>query len=294
MLKHFKKFIALAAVFTLIGATTVFAAPNGSSFFSAPAPLTDKPITSPHEVDQFMGYKFIPFVDITITALGRGAEGMSQEHEVRLWDMTGRGDPGPEWNTGDDLLARGGDAGCVLMAQVKVTPNSQQDSGFYYEPLGNPVVLKAGVLYCIATYETEDGDIYTDPPTTEAVIGDLIRNDIAYICEDAHCNDPIDSSKKLTAPANWWKNDWNWAGADSARQGNNVGIRTNANFWFVVGEIEAEADNSGGSGSDAGSGGKDTPVTGDNSAGAVALAGLFIAAAVGAWALSVKKKRVNN
>ena len=293
MFRQVKRFIAFAAVFTLIGGTTAMAAPGGSSFFSEPPPQQGLYSHWSGRDEVWNGYKIIPKVDITITAVGRDASGMENSHEVAVWDMSNRPDPGVTWGGDDQVESRGWGDKSPMMAKVTVSPSSSQDSGFYYETLDTPIVLKAGGLYGIASREYIGGDPVTNSSINNTVIGDLINNDIAYVCEDAHDGIPYDENASIGAPTNYWHSDWEVKDGVSVRGGGNVGILGSVNIWYTVG-VPAEPDpgpaDSGSSGGDSGSGGKDVPVTGDNSLNIAVFAVIFLAAGCGAFAL--KKRRV--
>jgi len=235
LLKRLKIFSVVLIAVSLLSGLTAFAAPGGS-FFSEPPEQAWEP-----DKDVIAGYKIIPKVDIAVTALGRDALGMAQNHEVTLWDMTNRMEASPTW--GEEEPARVDFESAVLLATVEVTPDSSQDSGFFYVELAEPIVLKAGNLYAIAAQEYEDGDYVPHVHGCDlSNIPSLVNENIAYICEDAH--NGIANGAELPAgmdvapPINWWFHDWFQDGENPAYRAGGAfgsscqGILSSVNFWY--------------------------------------------------------------
>jgi|GEM_PF-1967343 len=235
MLKKFKIFSAVLVAASLLSGITALAAPGGS-FFSEPPAQAWEP-----DKDSNVGYKIIPKVDITVTALGRDALGMAQNHELTLWDMTDRMEASPTW--GEEEPARVDFESAVLLATVEVTPDSPQDSGFFYAELAEPIVLKAGNLYAIASQEYEDGDFVPHVHGCDlSNIPNLVNENIAYICEDAHNGiangGVVPEGMDMVPPINWWFHDWVQDGENPAYRAGGAfgtsarGILSSVNFWY--------------------------------------------------------------
>jgi len=322
MLKKLKSFAAIALAVSLLSGITALAATPGESFFSEPPPLSFEP-----DDDSWLGYKIIPAVDITITALGRDATDMAQDHPIRVWDVSTRSNPIYENGWGEEEPQRTEFDGAVLLGEVLVTPDSPQDSGFHYEELAEPIVLKAGGLYAFVSLEYADGDYMVWPTDVSDLIQELVNIDIAYICEDAHSGSQHGSNPLDAPPVNYWISDWHYGDDPIVRGGYCVGIMSNVNFWYsaddaVVADEEPVADEEAIADEeeepavveepavieavsddiapvlisvavDEASDDKATPPTSDNAVSSVTLLGFFGVAALGMFLLSAKKRREN-
>ena len=241
MLKKMKVFFVALTAVSLLSGITALAAP-GASFFSEPAEQILEP-----DMDSFKGYKVIPKVDITVTALGRDAFEMAQDHKVQVWDVTARPDPSVDIPWGEEEPHRIVYDGSFMMAEVLVTPNSPVDSGFHYEELDAPVVLEAGKLYAIVSEEFEDGDLVTYPPDNAQFIAGLVNEKIAYIPEDAHNSIPggvtVDNPPDAIPPINYWFSTWSYDTEVMERGPVSTGILSSVNFWYVEDDAVIAANN---------------------------------------------------
>jgi len=226
MLKKIKVFVAIATAVSLLSGVVALAAP-GESFFSEPPPLSFEP-----DDDSWLGYKIVPKVDITITALGRDATDMAQDHPVRLWDVSARPDPLGEW--GEDEPQRTAFEGSYIMSEVLITPDSLQDKGFHYEELEEPIVLKAGGLYAIVALEYAEGDYMVWPTDVTDVISGLINENIANITEDAHSGPQHGRNDIDAPPVNYWISTWTYGEETMGRWDGNAGVMSNVNFWYTA------------------------------------------------------------
>jgi len=288
MLRKLRLFAVVLTAVSLLSGTAVLAAP-GASFFNEPPPQEWEP-----SEDNVKGYKIIPKVDITITALGRDALGMAQEHKVQVWDVSARSNPTVEEGWGEHEAQRRDYDGSYMITEVLVTPDSPVDSGYHYEELAEPVVLKAGTLYAIVSEEFEDGDWVTYPPTNAEFISELINTDIASIVEDAHNSIPGGFEKpdelEIVPPINYWFSLWSYGEETMFINEGNTGILSSVNFWYEENDavVEDEAPVETVERDD------EIPPTGDKTVDVTAISILLLITSFGMTMLMIRRRNENN